>query len=169
MIETVSNPSSPPPLSPPFQDRAAFLASDLPHLFDDVGIDTSAYAAKVEFTDPITRYASLQGYLFNIAALRAVFKPTFVLRGVRQTGPRELTTRWTMGMEVGAVPGPLRPRLAFTGTSIMRVDDDGKFCSHEDTWDALTDQVRRKGGGGGGEGKHNQTLTLQPFPFPPSF
>ena len=134
--EATTKPSkqNPPTLT---QDRAAFLERDLPHLFDDVGIDATAYADAVDFTDPVTRYSSLQGYLFNIKALKSVFSPTFTLRGVRQTGPRELTTRWTMKMEVASLPAAVRPRLAFTGTSIMRVDSNGKFCAHADTWDAL--------------------------------
>jgi len=60
---------SPPPLAPgpeedawrpgdaltPFMaDRKRWLEGDLPHLFDDVGIDRSGYAEVVEFRDPIT-------------------------------------------------------------------------------------------------------------------
>ena len=37
----------------------------------------------------------------------------------------------------GLVPGPLRPKLAFTGTSILTFDGRGKICKHVDTWDAL--------------------------------
>ena len=44
------------------------------------------------------------GYLFNIAFLKRVFQPTFVLHDVRRTGPLELTTRWTMVM--GLAVGP---------------------------------------------------------------
>jgi len=48
--------TDPPPPAPPLgQDRAAFLERDLPHLFDDVGIDARAYADAVEFLDPITK------------------------------------------------------------------------------------------------------------------
>ena len=38
-----------------------FLREDLTHLFDDQGIDQSAYDHKVNFQDPITRYSSVQG------------------------------------------------------------------------------------------------------------
>jgi hypothetical protein len=48
------------------------LREDLSHLFDDRGIDASAYDSVVEFRDPITNYSSLQGYLFNIQMLRRV-------------------------------------------------------------------------------------------------
>lgn len=126
------------------QDRIAFLTADLPHLFDDTGIDKAAYADNVRFLDPITRYSSLSGYLFNIAALRRVFSPTFVLLGARQTAPRTVTTRWAMTMVAAPlVPllGGRAPSLAFTGTSIMAVDASGRFCSHADTWDAIEDQA----------------------------
>jgi hypothetical protein len=39
------------------------------------------------------------GYLFNIQFLRRVFNPTFTLHDLRQTGPNDITTRWTMRME----------------------------------------------------------------------
>ena len=39
------------------------------------------------------------GYLFNIQFLRRVFNPTFTLHDLRQTGPNDITTRWTMCME----------------------------------------------------------------------
>ena len=39
------------------------------------------------------------GYLFNIQFLRRVFNPTFTLHDLRQTGPHDITTRWTMRME----------------------------------------------------------------------
>lgn len=43
------------------QERMAFLREDLTHLFDDQGIDQSAYDDKVDFQDPITRYSSVKG------------------------------------------------------------------------------------------------------------
>ena len=38
-----------------YEELAAFLEVDLPHLFDEVGIDSSKYAPGVKFTDPITK------------------------------------------------------------------------------------------------------------------
>ena len=38
-----------------------FLREDLTHLFDDQGIDQSAYDDKVNFEDPITRYSTVKG------------------------------------------------------------------------------------------------------------
>ena len=34
----------------------------------------------------------------------------------------------------GLIPGPLRPKLAFTGTSILTFDGKGKIGKHVDTW-----------------------------------
>ncbi|GAB2300373.1 hypothetical protein Dimus_034414 [Dionaea muscipula] len=113
-----------------------FLYEDLPHLFDDQGIDRTAYDNGVKFRDPITRHDSISGYLFNIALLKRLFNPNFQLHWVKQTGPYEITTRWTMIMRFVLLPW--NPELTFTGTSIMGINPDtGKFCSHVDFWDSI--------------------------------
>ncbi|XP_044442209.1 uncharacterized protein [Triticum aestivum] len=61
-----------------------FLKADLPHLFDDVGIDRSAYDDRVRFRDPITRYDDIDGYLANIRLLKVIFRPDFYLHDVKQ-------------------------------------------------------------------------------------
>lgn len=61
-----------------------FLYEDLPHLFDDRGIDRTAYDEQVKFRDPITKHDSISGYLFNISMLKLVFSPNFQLHWVRQ-------------------------------------------------------------------------------------
>ena len=38
-----------------------FLRADLPHLFDDQGIDETAYDDNVAFIDPITKYDNVKG------------------------------------------------------------------------------------------------------------
>lgn len=128
------------------QDKMEFLRGDLDHLFDDQGIDQSAYDDKVRFEDPITKYSSVQGYVFNIKLLRRVFAPTFQLHDIKQTSQYELTTRWTMSMQLTFNKyNPLRkwwdPQLLFTGTSIMGVNPStGRFNKHVDTWDAVQNQ-----------------------------
>jgi NADH:ubiquinone oxidoreductase subunit C len=122
-----------------------FLKEDLQHLFDDIGIDQSKYEDNVVFSDPITKHSSLRGYLLNIDFLKKVFDPTFKLLDIRQTGPYEITTRWSMVMKptfvVSAVEKFWNPVLTFTGTSIMGVNPaTGKFSSHSDTWDAVGNQ-----------------------------
>ncbi|KAG0591894.1 hypothetical protein KC19_1G210000 [Ceratodon purpureus] len=113
-----------------------FLRKDLVHLFDEQGIDKTMYDEKVEFRDPITNYDTLDGYLFNIGMLRALFQPIFELHSVKQTAPYELTTRWTMTMNFWIVLW--KPQLIFTGVSIMRVNPEtGKFCAHIDLWDSI--------------------------------
>lgn len=61
-----------------------FLYDDLPHLFDDQGIDRTAYDERVKFRDPITKHDSIRGYLFNIALLKNLFRPQFFLHWVKQ-------------------------------------------------------------------------------------
>ena len=61
-----------------------FLYEDLPHLFDDQGIDPTAYDESVKFRDPITKHDSIAGYLFNISLLKNVFRPEFFLHWVKQ-------------------------------------------------------------------------------------
>ncbi|KAI4344073.1 hypothetical protein L6164_011345 [Bauhinia variegata] len=118
------------------QRLVGFLYDDLPHLFDDQGIDQTAYDEAVIFRDPITKHDSLSGYLFNIALLKIVFRPQFQLHWVKQTGPNEITTRWTMIMKF--MPLPWKPELVFTGTSVMGINPvNGKFCSHVDFWDSI--------------------------------
>ncbi|GAA0156278.1 hypothetical protein LIER_13807 [Lithospermum erythrorhizon] len=113
-----------------------FLYEDLPHLFDDKGIDRTAYDERVKFRDPITKHDTVSGYLFNIAMLKRLFRPDFQLHWVKQTGPYELTTRWTMVMTFMLLPW--KPELIFTGTSEMGVNPEtNKFCSHVDYWDSI--------------------------------
>ncbi|XP_024023086.1 uncharacterized protein LOC21408316 [Morus notabilis] len=113
-----------------------FLYEDLPHLFDDQGIDRTAYDDRVKFRDPITKHDSISGYLFNISLLKILFRPDFLLHWVKQTGPYEITTRWTMVMKFLLLPW--KPELVFTGTSVMGINPEtGKFCSHVDFWDSI--------------------------------
>ncbi len=94
------------------------------HLFDDKGIDASAYDDKVDFRDPITKYSDAQGYLFNISMLKNVFTPKFELHDIKVTGPTEVTTRWTMTMDfilskrtpLGKVWSPV---IIFTGALLV--------------------------------------------------
>jgi hypothetical protein len=72
-------------LSAPDAERLCeFLRADLPHLFDDVGIDRSAYDDRVRFRDPITRHDTIDGYLLNIRLLKLLFRPDFYLHAVKQ-------------------------------------------------------------------------------------
>ncbi|KAL3745063.1 hypothetical protein ACJRO7_014211 [Eucalyptus globulus] len=127
---------SPPKPAVDVERLVRFLYDDLPHLFDDQGIDRTAYDERVKFRDPITKHDTISGYLFNIAFLKTVFRPDFQLHWAKQTGPYEITTRWTMVMKF--MPLPWKPELVFTGTSIMGVNPETvKFCSHVDYWDSI--------------------------------
>ncbi|GFH24592.1 uncharacterized protein HaLaN_22412, partial [Haematococcus lacustris] len=58
-------------------DGDANTCSQPAHRPGGVGIDASAYDSVVDFRDPITRYTSLQGYLFNIAFLKRASTSTY--------------------------------------------------------------------------------------------
>ena len=117
-----------------------FLEEDLKHLFDETGIDSSKYSEDVEFVDPLTKHDNIQGYLLNIQMLRYLFTPEFILHGSKQTGSKELTTRWTMNMRFNLLPW--RPKIQFTGRSILTVDTTReKFTRHVDIWDSVSDNV----------------------------
>ncbi|XP_075509854.1 uncharacterized protein LOC142546177 [Primulina tabacum] len=133
--ETESQPK-PSSTSDTQQHLVEFLYEDLPHLFDDQGIDRTAYDERVNFRDPITKHGSIGGYLFNIAMLKKLFNPDFQLHWVKQTGAYEITTRWTMVMKFALLPW--KPELVFTGTSVMGINPQtNKFCSHLDYWDSI--------------------------------
>jgi hypothetical protein len=74
---------SPPKSNFDLEQLVGFLYEDLPHLFDDKGIDKSAYDERVFFRDPITKHDDLSGYLFNIALLKTLFTPRFQLHWVK--------------------------------------------------------------------------------------
>ncbi|KAK8955403.1 hypothetical protein KSP40_PGU019472 [Platanthera guangdongensis] len=60
-------------------DLINFLRRDLPHLFDEQGIDRSMYDSVVRFRDPITKHDTIDGYLFNIRLLKILFSPDYKL------------------------------------------------------------------------------------------
>ncbi|XP_047951921.1 uncharacterized protein LOC125197243 isoform X2 [Salvia hispanica] len=113
-----------------------FLYEDLPHMFDGLGIDTTAYDDAVKYRDPITKHDGISGYLFNIAMVGKLFHPHFHLHSVKQTGPYEISTRWTVVMKFALLPW--KPELVFTGTSVMGINPQNmKFCTHVDSWDSI--------------------------------
>ncbi|KAL2249501.1 UNVERIFIED_CONTAM: hypothetical protein Sindi_2423800 [Sesamum indicum] len=124
------------------QELVDFLYEDLPHVFDDQGIDGMAYDEHIKYSDPITKHDSISGYVSNIAMLRKFYSTDYfkidelVLVKLEFTGPYEITTRWTMVMRFALLPW--KPELVFTGTSVMGIDPETKkFCSHVDYWDSI--------------------------------
>lgn len=61
-----------------------FLYDDLHHVFDEQGIDRTAYDEEVRFRDPLTKYDDIAGYLLNIALLRKFFRPQMILHWVKK-------------------------------------------------------------------------------------
>jgi len=121
------------------REMSTFLEEDLKHLFDQKGIDRKIYADNVKFEDPITRYDSIDGYLFNIQMLRYLFTPEFILHSIKEVSPTTLETRWTMNMKLRVLPW--QPDLIFTGTSQYEFDlESKKVIRHSDTWDSIQNQ-----------------------------
>lgn len=84
-VRSVAQEQLPPkPTTFDAQQLVDFLYQDLPHLFDDQGIDPTVYDEQVKFRDPITKHDTITGYLFNIAMLRKLFNPDFQLHWVKQ-------------------------------------------------------------------------------------
>lgn len=75
---------SPPKSTLDVERLVGFLYDDLPHLFDDQGINRTAYDERVKFRDPITKHDTISGYLFNISLLKTLFRPEFQLHWVKQ-------------------------------------------------------------------------------------
>lgn len=120
-------------------EMSSFLEEDLKHLFDEKGIDKSIYADDVAFEDPITKYSSISGYLYNIQMLRYLFTPEFFLHDIYEVNESTLETRWTMNMKLRVLPW--QPDLTFTGTSQYEFDlKTKKVVRHSDTWDSIDDQ-----------------------------
>lgn len=61
-----------------------FLYNDLQHIFDERGIDPSIYDDRVRFRDPITKFDTIGGHLFNIWLLKFFFDPKFLLHSVSE-------------------------------------------------------------------------------------
>lgn len=75
---------SPPKSTVDVKRLVDFLYEDLPHLFDDQGIDRTAYDERIKFRDPITKHDGISGYLFNIDWLKKLFSPDFKLHWAKQ-------------------------------------------------------------------------------------
>ena len=57
-------------------------------------VTRAKYAADMKFQDPVVNYASLDGFVFNIKALRTAFNVTFNLHNIDINGPEEIKTRY---------------------------------------------------------------------------
>eukprot|EP00775_Hariotina_reticulata_P003368 gene3368-3643_t len=120
------------------QERMEFLREDLMHLFDDQGVDETQYAAS---TIGVVRIIMLAALSYAI-----VFAPIFELHDIKQTGPCEATTRWTMTMKFTPAQALQlskwwEPVITFTGTSTYGFNPaNGKINRHIDTWDSISNQ-----------------------------
>ena len=78
--------------------------------------------------------------------LKTLFSPGFWIHSVVQTGPSEITSRWSMTLNIGSLALPLRlipflggnvsdPQMSFTGTTRYELDTTARnITAHVDTW-----------------------------------
>ena len=119
----------------------------------------------MRFQDPVVNYASLDGFIFNVQALRTAFKAQFNLHDIDINGPEEIKTRlallaqmmicilyvwlcwltaqilvdrWTMTLKSRFLPW--QPELVFSGYSYYTIETVyGKIAGQRDVWDAIQD------------------------------
>ncbi|KAF9591553.1 hypothetical protein IFM89_004607 [Coptis chinensis] len=112
------------------------LLQFIPRVLEERGIISILYDKCVKFSDPVTRVTSLRGLVLYFDTLRLLCQNNMQLHYVEETGPYEITTRWTMVMKFVLLPW--KPELVFTGTSVMGINPKTqKFCSHVDFWDSI--------------------------------
>ena len=56
-------------------------------------VSRERYAANLRFQDPVVDYSSLDGFIFNVQALRTAFKAQLDLHDIKVNGPEEIRTR----------------------------------------------------------------------------
>lgn len=47
----------------------------------------------MNFEDPLVKYASLDGFAFNVRLLKSAFKIQFIVHDISINGPEEIRTR----------------------------------------------------------------------------
>lgn len=104
-------------------------------------VTESRYAEDIYFSDPMSSFNSRTGYTLNIKALATLFKTSFELFEVSQSGPNAIHTRWTLSLTPKvALLLPWEPTAVISGVSDYEVDAaSGLITRHVDKWDALPD------------------------------
>lgn len=57
------------------------------------------------------------------------------MHNIKQTGKREIQTRWTLQLTFKAAPW--KPRVKFTGISVYTLTDEGTISKQLDYWDSI--------------------------------
>ncbi|GAX81749.1 hypothetical protein CEUSTIGMA_g9177.t1 [Chlamydomonas eustigma] len=118
------------------EETKNFISSDLQSAFSTGEVTAARYSEDIKFEDPITSYTNRDAYMFNIRMLKTLFNLTWKVHSIQITGPEEITTRWSMGLELWQLPW--KPSVMITGKTFYKVNPDtGIISEHVDTWDAL--------------------------------
>ena len=97
------------------------------------------YAEDIQFSDPMATFNNRTGYVLNVKALATLFRTSFELFEVSQSGPTSIHTRWTLSLTPKvALILPWNPQAVISGVSDYEVDAaSGLITRHVDKWDAL--------------------------------
>lgn len=90
------------------------------------------YADGVYFKDPLNEFHGVKRYQQMIGTIERWLQDIHLqLHSIEATNPKRIETHWTLSWKA---PLPWRPAMAIPGWSELKLDDDGKICSHIDYW-----------------------------------
>lgn len=91
------------------------------------------YTEEVYFKDPLNEFRGLQRYQQMIDFITRWFQAIDLqLHAIEYLDARQIHTRWTLNW---VAPLPWQPAMSIPGHSYLTLNDEGKICSHIDTWD----------------------------------
>nr|DAD44825.1 TPA_asm: hypothetical protein HUJ06_003055 [Nelumbo nucifera] len=61
-----------------------FVKEDFLHIFDDQELAQMVYDECIRYRDPVTKHDNLDGFLFNLALLKTLFRSEFQLHDMKQ-------------------------------------------------------------------------------------
>lgn len=90
------------------------------------------YADSVYFKDPLNEFHGIQRYQQMLGTIERWLQDINLdLHGIEQTDADRIETHWTLSW---VAPLPWRPQMAISGWSELKLNREGKICSHIDYW-----------------------------------
>ena len=100
------------------------------------------YAEDVYFQDPLNQFRGVERYRRMISFMGSWFQQIDLqLHSIEYTNASCLKTRWTLSW---VAPVPWQPSMSIPGWSELKINTDGKICSHIDYWDCSRWSVLRQ-------------------------
>lgn len=98
-------------------------------------VSRERYAADMRFSDPVVSYASLDGFIFNVQALRTAFTVQFNLLDIGINGPNEIKTRSAdVAQLMLCIPICLTVQLVWMALTGGLCLSRAGFCHGSQTW-----------------------------------